>query len=275
MLQDIFPHQFNNAYVERRDPQPTDQVVVYRKRHVWFKSGQTLPQIQDVPADWRTTRGALIYLFSLDQTAFYLRLAPDLLPTNWVETDAQIFRSLAPQWLGFAGTVAVHLANWYAQNQFCGVCGHPLAPDTIERAMVCAHCGHKVYPRISPAIIVGVTDGDRLLLTRFLVGYKKRTLISGYTEIGETLEDTVRREVREEVGLSVTNIRYFGSQPWGMSGSLLAGFFADLDQHAALQVEQDELAGAKWYDRDQLPHDDTTRSIAWTMIEAFRHGQER
>ena len=96
--------------------------------------------------------------------------------------------------------------------------------------MRCACCGNMVYPKIAPAVIVGVIYDNKILMTKYSDReYKKYALIAGFTEIGETAEETVRREVMEEVGLHVKNIRYYKSQPWALSGSLLAGFFCELD----------------------------------------------
>ncbi|MGG9985260.1 NAD(+) diphosphatase [Lactiplantibacillus plantarum] len=145
--------------------------------------------------------------------------------------------------------------------------------DTVERALVCKNCNKKIYPEISPAIIVAVTNGDKLLLTKFLSGYEKYALLSGYVEIGETLEDTIKREVFEEVDLSVHNIRYYGSQPWAFSHSLLVGFVAELNEDLTINLETDELSKAQWFSRDTLPHDDMPVSLTWNMIEAFRNNE--
>ncbi|WP_267887264.1 NUDIX domain-containing protein [Levilactobacillus brevis] len=116
-----------------------------------------------------------------------------------------------------------------------------------------------------------ITNGDKILLTKFLTGYKKHALLSGYVEIGETLEDTIKREVSEEVGLSVHNIRYYSSQPRAFTHSLLMGFTAELDKDLAINLETDELSKAQWFERDNIPHDDKTLSLTWNMIEAFRN----
>ena len=98
--------------------------------------------------------------------------------------------------------------------------------STVERAMVCPACGNTVYPKICPAVIAAVHDGDRLLLTRYRGrAFKKYALIAGFNEIGESIEDTVRREVLEEAGVHVKNLRFYKSQPWVFTDTLLMGFF--------------------------------------------------
>lgn len=128
------------------------------------------------------------------------------------------------------------------------------------------------YPKISPAIIVGILDGTRILMTRYSLGpYRKYALVAGFMEIGETLEDTVRREVMEEVGLRVKNIRYFKNQPWAFSDSLLVGFFADVDGSPKVTLDQTELAEATWFEREHMPPGGSSNiSLTYEMIEAFR-----
>ena len=165
---------------------------------------------------------------------------------------------------------AMQLLNWIADNHHCGRCGHALALEQGDRALVCAACRSTVYPRISPAIIVAVTSGDRLLLAhsgRF-PGNRLFSVIAGYVEPGETLEECVRREVREEVGLEVQHIRYFGSQAWPFSGSLMVGFTAE---HAAGEIKVDgcEILEADWFAPDRLPDIPGKISIARQLIDWF------
>ena len=139
--------------------------------------------------------------------------------------------------------------------------------------MVCKSCGLVEYPKLSPAVIVGVRDGDRLLLTRYLQGYRHWALVAGYCEVGESLEQTVAREVMEETGLNVKNLSYFASQPWPFSDSLLMGFFCDLDGSDRVTLQQDELSEARWFLRGELPVQPSRASLTSSMIEAFGRGE--
>lgn len=128
-----------------------------------------------------------------------------------------------------------------------------------------------------PKCDCGDSQGDQILLTKYASGhssYKKYALVAGYAEIGESLEDTVRREVMEEVGLCVKNIRYYKSQPWSFSGALLAGFFCEVDLDAEITMDQEELSAAEWFDRTSLPMERSESSVSLTgeMIDAFRDG---
>lgn len=137
----------------------------------------------------------------------------------------------------------------------------------------CPHCGNLIYPKIAPAVIVAVTDGDRILMTRYQGrAYKGYALIAGFTEIGETAEDTVRREVMEEVGLQIKSIRYYGSQPWGVDSNLLLGFFAQLDGTGEIHMDRQELSQAGWYRREEIDLAPDGYSLTNHMIQAFREG---
>ncbi|WP_129044723.1 NAD(+) diphosphatase [Companilactobacillus metriopterae] len=270
MLQDIAPKTLNNQYEEARKPKDNDLVVIYSNRQVILNSHKKFPTVIEAQNRWNFKKSNLIYLLSVDEIAFYLTLEPITEDDNYQYNKFISLRKLEPKWMSFVGATSTQLAEWYENNKFCGRCGSKTTPDDVERALYCSNCNQKIYPNISPAIIVGVTNGDKILLTKFLSGYDRYALISGYSEIGETFEDTVRREVMEEVGLSVHNIRYFGSQPWPFSHSLLTGYFAEVDEDIAIQLETDELSKAQWFSRKKKPTEDTIDSLTWTMIEAFR-----
>ena len=220
----------------------------------------------------------LTYLFSVDNTAFFLlraEAAPEA--ESLCLEPVSIFRTLMPEWQAFAGITGNHLASWYAVRKFCGVCGGPTAHGEKERIVVCSHCGHGEYPRISPVVIVAVTDGDKLLLTKYNGRpYKKYALIGGFVEIGEGFEDAVRREVMEEVGLHVTNIRYYKSQPWAFTETLIAGFFVDVIGDSTITMDREELSEALWLEREEIgtseDFDRNTISMTSEMIRIFHEG---
>ena len=142
-----------------------------------------------------------------------------------------------------------------------------------ERSMVCPKCGNVVYPRISPVVIVAVRNGDKLLMAHNIDNPNPRLfLISGFVEIGESLEQAVHREVLEEACVKVKNIRYFGSQPWPFSDSLIAGFTAELDGDDTIHIQEAELSEAMWVRREDIPEYETDVSISCCLIENFRRG---
>lgn len=129
------------------------------------------------------------------------------------------------------------------------------------------------FPKICPAVIVGVTDGNRILMSKYAGRtYKNYALIAGFTEIGETVEQTVAREVMEEVGLKVKNIRYYKSQPWAFTDTLLMGFYCDLDGADTITLDENELALAQWFDREDIPEVLSTESLTNEMILRFKNG---
>lgn len=187
----------------------------------------------------------------------------------------RLFRELSSRDSCFAAMTGWHLHQWYRSSRFCGRCGSAAVHDERERMMRCPSCGNMIFPRISPAVIVAVTDRDRLLLSKYAGrGFRNYALIAGFTEIGETLEQTVSREVMEEVGLRVKNIRYYKSQPWGVDGNLLAGFFCDLDGDDTIHLDRQELAVAEWHHRQSLPAHDDGITLTREMVGVFERGQE-
>lgn len=140
--------------------------------------------------------------------------------------------------------------------------------------LYCEKCGLMEFPKICPATIIAVRDGNRLLLSKYAGrAYKKYALLAGYTEIGETIEETVKREVMEEVGLKVKNIQYYKSQPWSFSDTLLMGFYCDLDGEDKITLDQDELALAEWFEREDLPEVTSDESLTNEMIQMFKLGK--
>ncbi len=175
----------------------------------------------------------------------------------------------------FMAVTAYQLHRWYLNNRYCGRCGHPTRLAATERAIQCPSCGNRIYPKIVPAVIVGVTNGDQLLLTKYAnrgIGYD--ALVAGFTEIGETLEETVEREVMEETGLKVKNIRYYKSQPWGVVDDILAGFYCDVDGDTTIKRDEEELKEARWVKREDITGQPDHLSLTNEMMLVFRDGSE-
>lgn len=141
--------------------------------------------------------------------------------------------------------------------------------------MVCPRCSNIVYPKICPAVIVAITDGDRLLLTKYANRkFRRYALVAGFNEIGESIEETVHREVLEETGLRVKNLRFYRSQPWVYTDSLLMGFYCDLDGSDEVHRQESELSEATWFHRSELPTNHSGISLTGDMIIRFRMGLE-
>ena len=284
MLQNIGPRGYRCDFLPRPPVLEKDFLLLFFVESILLKreNGRlVLPRPGDMPEVVRS--GEARYLFAIDDTAFFgadaaldigadgRDAAANRASGAWLYLPVRELRDFDPSWLAFAAVTGYHLHFWYAHNRYCGACGTKFRHSESERALLCPGCGHLKYPDIAVAVIVGVSDGDKLLLTKYAGRqYKNYALIAGFVEIGESLEDTVRREVGEEVGLCVKNIRYFASQPWGFSRSLLAGFFAEADGSSVIKLDGRELAGAEWVKREDICADPSLISLTATMMEAFK-----
>mgnify|MGYP000487269172 FL=1 len=303
MFQDIEPYSFSNDFAWV-DPEPADRVLIYRGNkvvvrnqdstdeplhfpsyEVLLEKGVVGPQVvaekEDCAIPVRTDgvkpRGLL--LFTVGETAYFRceikESALDaLLETEeWVLLPVGQLRNYAPKYRAFAGMVGY---EWYDTRHYCGRCGTKMQHGIVERMLQCPKCGCMEFSRLFPAVIVGIVDRqrDRVLVSRYAGReYTSYALIAGFSEMGETVEQTVHREVMEEVGLKVTNLRYYKSQPWPPSSSLLFGFFCDLDGESSITLDDHELEEAEWISRDELP-DDEDYSLTREMMGVLRRGEE-
>ena len=271
MIQDIAPSRLINAYAPL-EPRKEDAFLLFDddgRLYVHEENGEiAFPEAKDFPAD-----GA-VYLFSVDETRFFLapRGTEKALPAFQYRSIREL-RGAEQSPALFAAFTAYHLWRWYADNRRCGRCGGENGPHPKERALQCGACGHVIYPRINPAVIVGVIRGDALLITRYRHGYGHNALVAGFTEIGETLEETVGREVMEETGIRVKNIRYYKSQPWGMAQDILAGFYCEADGDAAIRMDGNELKYAEWVRREEIVLQPNSLSLTNEMMRMFKEGR--
>jgi NAD+ diphosphatase len=215
------------------------------------------------------------YLGTLDGRACYAAELPhedQVLDGFHLKGLRETFGQLEEELIWIAGR-ANQLVDWSRNHQFCGQCGHPTEDRSQERAKICPACGLINYPRLSPAVIMAVVKGDRLLLAsnkRFKSGFY--SVLAGFVELGETLEECVAREIKEEVGISIKNIRYFGSQPWPFPNSLMVGFLADY-AGGEIKADPSEIADAGWFTVDNLPSIPPKITIARHLIDWFVNNQ--
>lgn len=284
MLQEIGEGRFNNQFVNL-NAQPGDIAIVYRgtcKRDdsiLASYDGEKVvyPTVDDVMCLGYDAE-AFIYLFSIDdRNYFMLRAYSNELPeVEGYEYIPMMKLHRAPdQEAVFILFTSYHLYDWYRSNQHCGRCGSKVQHSDRERMLRCPDCGHMIFPKICPAVIVAVRNGDKLLGSRYAArpnvpGY---ALIAGFCEIGETAEETVAREVMEEVGLKVKNITYYASQPWGRETDLLLGYYCDVDGDDSVTLDENELCQAVWLSREEIPENPSLYSLTATMQDAFRRGE--
>lgn len=198
-------------------------------------------------------------------------------PSGWQFRGLRSVYGGLPDKLFKMAMTSVHLVEWDKTNHYCGRCGSILTMRSDVRAKECSACGGLVFPRISPAIIVAIERDDKLLLARAArFAEELYSVLAGFVEPGETLEEAVYREVREEVGITVKNVRYFGSQPWPFPDSLMVGFTADYGA-GELSIDGNEIVEARWFAVDDLPAIPGSISIARQLIDSFiaRHQKRK
>ena len=274
MIQDIAPHKLNNQYDPLAAPEREDFVLFFDGGRLLMKAGENkeLLRVKDLPEDC-----AFTYLFSVDDDRFFLLREKNAIPEGCQFVDVRTLRGASgfPREILYAIFTGKHLADWYRDTRFCGRCGAEMVHSSTERARKCPVCGYTAYPRIMPAVIVGVKNADRLLITRYRTGFAHNALIAGFTEIGETAEETVAREVMEETGVRVKHIRYYKSQPWGIANDLLLGFFCELDGDETIRMDENELKYAQWVSREEIELQPDDFSLTNEMMTRFKTGAEQ
>lgn len=246
MIQDIAPHKLHNEFNPEATVQPESPVVCFRGKEVLLRDEHTsstdfsfLPIYQELPAGTEVT-----FLFNYDGVDLFLcRLEEAMYGFSFAGMRDIRQLVLLEKHQVFLLMTALQLNNWYADNRYCGRCATRTVHSPRERALVCPNCHRTIYPRILPAVIVAVTCNGKILLTKYSPktghAFPYYALVAGFTEIGETLEECVQREVMEETGICVKNIRYYKSQPWGVVDDLLMGFFCEVDLEAQSAMYQD------------------------------------
>jgi NAD+ diphosphatase len=239
-------------------------LVAERDGAVHIPSGADLPALAE----------SAHFLGVLDGVDCYaVALAADApVPADMKLVTARALYTRVDEVVFAVGGRALAIAEWDAHHRFCGRCGQATEAVPGERARRCPACRTPFYPRISPAVIVLVTRGDTMLLAR-AAGFPEPffSTLAGFVEPGESLEETLMREVGEEVGIEIRNIRYFGSQPWPFGRSLMIGFTAE---HAGgeIRIDGQEIVEAGWFTVDNLPRVPPRLSIARQLIDSFIDG---
>lgn len=200
----------------------------------------------------------------------------------WVRVLATGVLPVPYQWLGLRSQLellpasgfqlagrALQIAQWFYDHRYCGRCGQETRQDDIDRAKVCQGCELRFYPRISPCMIVLVTRGEEVLLAHHRCAARVvYSTLAGFVEAGEGVEECVRREIKEEVGIEVGKLEYFRSQPWPFPSQLMLGFFAEYEA-GEIDIDPVEIVDAKWFRYDQLPQVPASASVAGQLIAHY------
>lgn len=283
MIQDITYGTFDNQY-KNITAEESDLVICIRGKELLLKDNEkgfgrlpSVSQVMEWSKGWKMwSDEPLRYVFTLQGRRFFIFFGQaDVPECGYSFVAARPAMAPDDRDLAFALMTALHIHGWYGDNLFCGRCGSRTTHDSKERMMRC-QCGNMIFPRIAPAAIIALTHGDKLMLIRYANrGLSIYGLLAGFIEVGETAEEAVAREVMEEVGLKVKNIRYYKSQPWGIVGNLSVGYFCELDgDDESIVLDEDELASAEWFERGKIDYVDNGISLTGEMIALFQAGKE-
>ena len=280
MIQEIYPKVFYPEFRNKKATNKKSFVLHFEYNKVMLiKDALTgeirLPRFEDLEEDDEDIYEKSYYVNAVDDEEFYLvddMQVPEF--GGFYMEGMQVLRKFSPQYQAVAAISASQVYRWMKSRKYCGYCGTVTEKSNTERALICPKCKNIEYPKISPAIIVAIRDGNRLLLTKNAKGtYKFYALVAGFVEVGESLEDAVRREVMEEVGLKVKNIQSYKSQPWSFSDSLMLAFIADLDGDDKITIQEEELSEARWFEREDVPVLPYHISVGHELIQKFRDGE--
>lgn len=270
MINEISPNIFNISLLTRDNIGAEEQVLCYRGGSVLVKTiGAKFAIPKKSELGEFVTEG--IFLGETDGEKCFMAEGKEEIPQGFNYIGMRDIRVQSDKLFKWVTAVGFQLYSWINDNKFCGRCGNFMELKNDERALECTSCKNVIFPKLSPAMIVAITKGDKLLLAKNRMHPGSfYSLIAGYVEAGETIEETVKREVMEEVGINVKNIRYYKSQPWPFSSSVMLGFFAEYDGSNPIKIDDVELSHADWFDSDNLPEIPNRDSVAGEMIRIFR-----
>jgi NAD+ diphosphatase len=238
---------------------------IFHQQQLLVDQNFQLPKVESLASDLQINTGDRV-------------IARDLLENEAIPAELQLvpIRQLLTLWNTQQfeqASRAIQLLEWRKNHQFCSHCGHQTQVHPSEYAMICPACGYHQYPRVQPCVITVITRGDNEIL--LAKNAKNKTnmygLIAGFVEVGETLEEAVRRETFEEVGLRVKNIQYLASQPWPFPSNLMLAFRAEYAS-GDIQLQEEEISDADFFKFDQLPEIPFKGSIAYAMIKHVIEG---
>jgi NAD+ diphosphatase len=272
---------FQSAFIPPQGNDPEELWFIFQEQNLLIKEinyGHAIPGSNDV-SDLKQHISSPQFLGSLDDKPCYAAEYPKEQPVSdplCFKSLRALFGRLEDELVMIAG-LANQLIHWNKNHQYCGKCGSLTENKTDERAKTCPKCGLINYPRLSPAVIVAVIKDNQILLAtspRFKSDFY--SVLAGFVEPGENLEECVQREVREEVGIEVKNIRYFGSQPWPFPDSLMIGFTCEYAK-GEIKADETEILQAAWFEADSLPQIPAKISIARALIDWFseQYGEKK
>ena len=250
---------------------PSAKICLFQDNEVFLTAEAALPCLAEF-SELSTAQGLICgVLDGVPCVAF--PLPNDLPPGLFRKSVRQAIWDSPPPLRQAICRAKLHL-NWLGREQFCGKCGAPLEASTSDLSQVCPQCGEHFYPQISPAVITAILDRDGRILLAHNRNFRPGifSLVAGFVEAGESAEEAVAREIREEVDVEVSDIRYFGSQTWPFPNSLMLGFTARYVSGVPTP-DGTEIESAGWFTKENLPNTPSPGSIAYSILTAYRNGK--
>ena len=268
--QGMAEHKANNPhFIAGMSLLSNDRVLVYHRQRILLREDQYIWERRELAEFLSESHRSVLVDNSSDSRLVAIHLETETVrPAGAEFIPLREFLTISQEDEFRVAGLGNQLINWIISHRYCGSCGAETEPHVIERALTCPVCAYTCYPRINPCVIVLVTDGERLLLARHArYRFKMYSCLAGFVEAGETPEETVEREVREEAGIEIGNIRYVKSQSWPFPSQLMLGFYADYES-GNLRPEPGEIAELKWFTPDQLPNTPSSNiSVAGQLIQ--------
>ncbi len=266
MIQDIAPHIYHNEYV-KQVPKENDIFLDFDGDYILLKEDHSFFRYQDI-----LDESSAYYLFRIDEISYFLTNLKQYPHTKVLKYE---LRHHHDHVFSFASITAWQIYHWRSVNQYCGCCGGKMIDDEHERALLCPSCHNLIYPRLNPAVIVGIlNDQGQLLVTKYANGpYSNYALVAGFCEVGESVEQTVIREAKEETGLDVTELTYYKSQPWSFSETLLMGFFCRAHGNQTIHMQESELKVCEWTDSLEGMELPGEVSLTGEMMQLYKDGK--
>lgn len=264
---------FNQGILYEAPLQDSGNYFIFSDQNILLKTSETVPEIpngSDLNAIGIEDCNAIYFGEMNEVPCFIIRLNEKInFPSEYSLINLRSIYGLIDDDLFWIAGKAFHLGSWNSTSKFCGSCGSKTAFKSDEISRVCPNCGLTSFPRISPAVIMAVIkDGKILLANNNRWKNSMYSVLAGFVDVGESLEECVRREVKEEAGIEIKNIKYFGSQPWHFSGSLMIAFTAEYAE-GELKLDNLELTDGGWFSPDDMPEISRKPSISRQLIDWF------
>ncbi len=268
----LFPHFHRTYPPEHATPDQYTVWILLQDADILVRTDgdrMTLPR-GEAPLMATVSRGAPVLLGRIGEISYVTTsiAAEHVVEDSWQACDLRSLYGRIPDVEWSLAGYASQIAHWERTSGFCPVCGHEMGAMGPEWKRCCTHCRHERYPSVSPAVLALVHDGDRILLAHKPGWGARRSILAGFAVPGESLEECVHREVLEEAGVRVSELQYFGSQPWPFPHQIMIGFYSRYVS-GDIVIDAEELAGAEWYDFENLPQLPPPLSLSRQMIDAW------